>query len=191
MTDLSNLKLPRCAECGGKVELRTGPGRMREYRRGVSLEIPEDVGIPTCVACGEESMVPEVSDELDRRLGEVYRAQQAQTIRLCVDTIRLRHSVTQQQIEGACGVTASYLSHLMSGRRETSITLMRLIEIFALFPDAFEHAMSGVPFDKHMLGLFEIAPRRTYRPGANFKTAGSWVTQQTYAPLPEKLGATG
>jgi transcriptional regulator with XRE-family HTH domain/ribosomal protein S27AE len=191
MNKTTILKLPRCPECGGAVEMRKAAGRTREFRRGVLLEIPQTFGIPTCTRCGEESMIPEVSDELDRVLGEAYRAQQAQTIRVCVDVIRLRHDVSQREIEKACGVTASYLSHMMSGKKETSLTLMRLIEIFALSPEAFEHASSGVPFDKHMIGLFEIAPRRTYRAGANFRAAGSYARLGTYAPMPEKFGATG
>jgi len=66
MNESNNLNFPRCSECGGTVELRSAPGRTREYRRGVFLEIPEDFGIPTCMLCGEEMMVPEVSDRLDR-----------------------------------------------------------------------------------------------------------------------------
>lgn len=66
MNDINKVKLPRCPECGGKVEFRTAFGRTREYRRGVALEIPDDFPIPACSKCGEEIMIPEVSDELDR-----------------------------------------------------------------------------------------------------------------------------
>lgn len=58
------VKLPRCAACGGKVELRTGPGRTRMYICGI-MDIPEFFATPVCTQCGEESMVPEISEKLD------------------------------------------------------------------------------------------------------------------------------
>lgn len=61
-------EFPRCPECGGRVELTARAGRTRERWKGVFLEIPSDVQIPTCTACGEESMIPEVSEPLDARL---------------------------------------------------------------------------------------------------------------------------
>ena len=188
MNEPMGLKLPRCPECGGRVELRAAAGRKREVRRGVFLEIPEDFGIPTCVACGEESMVPEVSEPLDRLLSEMYVARQAETARSCIGTIQERHGVTQQQVEAACGVTASYLSHVTSGKREASRTLMRLIEVFALFPEAFDYALRGQPFDKHMVSLFAIPARRTYRPSAGFKRA---MGAQDYSTSERFLEETG
>lgn len=66
--------LPRCPECGGRVELVARAGRTRELVKGTSLEVPEDVEIPTCTACGEESMTLEISDPLDARLWEALLA---------------------------------------------------------------------------------------------------------------------
>jgi hypothetical protein len=62
------IKLPRCSECGGAVKLTAKPGRTREYRRGVVLPIPDDFETPICISCGEEFMIPEVSEELDALL---------------------------------------------------------------------------------------------------------------------------
>jgi DNA-directed RNA polymerase subunit RPC12/RpoP len=64
------IKLPRCSECGGAMKLTAKPGRIREYRRGVVLPIPDDFETPICSRCGEEFMIPEVSDELDALLQE-------------------------------------------------------------------------------------------------------------------------
>jgi len=50
-----------------------GKGRTRQYLRGVHLRIPDDYGIPTCTKCGEESMNIEVSEPLDKMLGESLR----------------------------------------------------------------------------------------------------------------------
>jgi hypothetical protein len=66
------MKLPRCSECGGPVKLTARIGRTREYRRGVALPIPDDFEIPTCTRCGEEFMIPEVSEPLDALLEQVF-----------------------------------------------------------------------------------------------------------------------
>jgi len=118
----------------------------------VVLDIPEDFLIPTCTQCGEELLIPEVTDELDQLLRAAYLAKQATHVRTCVEVLRKRHGVTQQDIERACGITPSYLSHMMSGRRETSLPLMRLIEVYTLFRESFEYALEGVPFDRYMVG---------------------------------------
>lgn len=63
-------QFPRCPECGGDVRLLGGKDRTRQYLPGVHLPIPDDFGIPTCTRCGEESMNIEVSEALDKLLGE-------------------------------------------------------------------------------------------------------------------------
>ena len=50
------------------MKLTARSGRVREYRRGVPLPIPDDFEIPTCARCGEEFMIPEVSEPLDALL---------------------------------------------------------------------------------------------------------------------------
>lgn len=59
------LPLPSCSECSGEILLLAKSGRTREYRRGIILPIPEHIEIPTCNDCGEEFMIPEVSEVLD------------------------------------------------------------------------------------------------------------------------------
>ncbi len=137
-------RFPRCPECGGKVELVAKRGRSREYRRGVRLEVPAGFEIPSCLSCGEELMSADISSRLDAILHAVLMRRQVTRLRSCVQILKVRHGVTQQQIEDACGVTRSYLSHLLSGRREMSTTLMRLLEAFALSGDAFENARESV-----------------------------------------------
>ena len=58
------MKFPRCSECGGEVALATRPGRTRQGRYGV-FSIPDDFKTPICSQCGEQFMVPEISDVLD------------------------------------------------------------------------------------------------------------------------------
>lgn len=62
----------RCSECGSEIRLVTGPGRTRELTRGVPLQIPSDFPTPVCSGCGEEYMIPEVSDPLDLHLRQLY-----------------------------------------------------------------------------------------------------------------------
>lgn len=42
-----------CASCGGQVRLIACAGRTREYKRGIFLEVPDSMEIPTCSGCGE------------------------------------------------------------------------------------------------------------------------------------------
>lgn len=42
-----------CLSCGGPVETLAREGRTMGYRRGKTVRIPPDLGIPTCARCGE------------------------------------------------------------------------------------------------------------------------------------------
>lgn len=48
----ASLPEPRCPECGGVLELRSGPGRIRRYRGEEGYEIPASFVAPTCRKCG-------------------------------------------------------------------------------------------------------------------------------------------
>lgn len=74
----NEMNFGRCDECGGRVALRFGPGRTREFLRGLRMDVPEDFGTPACERCGEEYMVPEVSEPLDELLGREF-ARRVQT----------------------------------------------------------------------------------------------------------------
>lgn len=131
---------PRCPECGGDVKLVARTGRSREYLKGFHLTIPNDFGIPTCTDCGEESMSAEISEKLDEILSGVLQTR----MRLYVEKIHAIHAGTsQREIEEALRVTPSYLSHVLSGRKPPSATLVELLALFAEVPGAFEHALPG------------------------------------------------
>lgn len=59
-------------------------GRTREIERGIHVEIPSDVEIPTCTRCGEESMTLDVSEPLDAllraRLGTIARIDETRAV---------------------------------------------------------------------------------------------------------------
>lgn len=133
--------LGRCGECGGLIEPKFGPGRTREYLRGIWLTIPEDFSTPACAKCGAEYMAPEVSERLD----EVLRRQLTTHVDQCVKYIQTLNGVTQQDIEDAIGVTRTYLSHLRAGRKEPSAPLIKLLELCAFIPDCFQHVREKRP----------------------------------------------
>jgi len=66
-SDPMGTKFPRCCECGGTTELLGGVGRLRKMSWGLEL-IPDSFQVPTCTACGETSMIPEISTVLDALL---------------------------------------------------------------------------------------------------------------------------
>lgn len=48
-------RIDRCPSCNGQVKSVTGAGRFAEYR-GVRCEVPHNLAIDTCAACGSEWM---------------------------------------------------------------------------------------------------------------------------------------
>lgn len=51
-------------------------------------------------------------------------------------------------VEAVCGVTKTYLAHVMAGRKEASVTLMRLLESFVMNAAEFDRHMSRTSFDE-------------------------------------------
>jgi len=45
--------LTKCHFCGGRIDARSGPDRWAAYR-GVRCEIPAELAVDTCTACGRE-----------------------------------------------------------------------------------------------------------------------------------------
>lgn len=159
-----------CSECGHDVRLEPGTGRTHEYLRGVVLPIPDEFELPTCSHCGEIYAIPEVSRKLDALLRKVYLDRQAKHYRVLVTVLCIRHGVTQKDVEAACAVTPSYLSHVLAGRKQASVTLTRLIEAFVA---------DGAEFDRHLAGhpwtAVGLCPFGVRAPSDGF-TTGMWAT---------------
>ncbi|MFI5300512.1 MAG: helix-turn-helix domain-containing protein [Polyangiales bacterium] len=134
-------------------------------------------------------MIPEVSEPLDLLLEQAFLERQAHELEVCIRVLRLRHGANQQDIEDACGVTRTYLSHLRAGRKEASETLMRLIKVFVISPEAFEYAAEGLPFNKYVAGLFEVAPCREFRSG-NFGAKKRYRQDQRFADNTDPIRVT-
>ncbi|HEX7604327.1 MAG TPA: helix-turn-helix transcriptional regulator, partial [Polyangiaceae bacterium] len=129
------------------VKSKKTPGRMREYRRGVPLPVPDDFGIPTCAGCGEEYLSVEQAEALDALQAPAYAKWQTEHLTKVIRQIQAAHGVTQRDIEGACGVTGTYLSHVLSGRKEASATLVSLLEAYSLYPLEFQRRREGGSWD--------------------------------------------
>ena len=114
---MTRVKPFRCGECGSLVKALKRRGRTREYRRGVLLPVPDDFPIPTCVGCGEEYLSVAEAEALDRLQQPVFVERQKRHCGEVVDRIKATHGVTLRAIEQACGVTGTYLSHVLAGRK--------------------------------------------------------------------------
>lgn len=150
-----------CSLCGGQVSPRSEPGRLREYRRGVpKLPIPAEIAIPTCSACGELYFDQELSAKLEQLMLPAFLAWQRDHLGRLVSELQRRHGATKRQVAGICGVTPSYLSHLLAGTEKSSPTLQRLVEAFVAKPSEFARHMRGEAFKSMAEQYFFVAPAR-------------------------------
>jgi transcriptional regulator with XRE-family HTH domain len=160
-------KLFDCDQCGGAVEVMSGANRTHEYLSGVTLPVPADFAIPTCRECGETYLTTDEAEALERTLEVAF----TEYCRNLVDTIRSRAGVTLKEVERAAGVTATYLSHVLSGRKRLSLSKVRLLQAFAIHPSevrrhlegrGWQHAARAVP--TFMCNELVMSPYRTNQP---------------------------
>ena len=149
----------RCGACGGQVVEEAGPGRQREYRHGVPIDVPPTFKIPTCTECGEEYMSVEDAERLDAAQKPLFLAWQRTHLRKVVDQIITRHSASLREIERVCGVTGTYLSHVLAGRKEASTMLVRLLEAYSVAPAEYVRQRDGAPWTPHKRHLEQRARR--------------------------------
>ncbi len=121
----------------------SGSGRKHEYRRGLAMPVPDDFTIPTCSDCGELFLSEEEYDRLFDLQKPAFIEWQKKHLGDVVKSIRDRHAVRLRDVERACGVTGTYLSHVLAGRKEASATLIGLLEAFARHPAEFRRQLDG------------------------------------------------
>jgi hypothetical protein len=163
-----------CENCGGFVQSTTGSGRTHEYHRGLRLPVPETFPIPTCKNCGEIYLSEAGYRKLEKALRPVLVEWQKQHLAKVIESIKKQNGVRLRDIELACGVTGTYLSHLLAGRNPASQTLIALLEAFSLYPEEFRRQLNGTPWVDVCGAPAEVAridehgpaaPRRDGRPG--------------------------
>lgn len=124
-----------CFECGGTLEMKGGKDRVFTYRKGSDYVLPVDFQMPTCRECGEVFLNAEVEKTAKDVVRPLFLKDQEQHFQILVQSIRERHNVSLRELEKACGVTPTYLSHVLKGRKEASEVLVGLVEAFAVHPD--------------------------------------------------------
>jgi hypothetical protein len=141
-----------CDSCGGRVTLRSAPGRTREYRAAVSLSIPNDYEIPTCEQCEETYVSLEEAAELDALQKPKFLEWQETRVSDLISKIRRAHpGLSLRALERICGVTGTYLSHLTGGRNEVGQPLLNYLEVLALHPEEVERRQRCESFDEAYL----------------------------------------
>lgn len=172
-----------CAECGGEVDYRTAPGRTYDYADGYVLPIPHDFPIPTCDSCGAQYFTQVITDRLDSMLRGAFLAQQAAHYRDLVDMLHRRHGVSQKDIVRACGITPSYLSNILAGKRHPSTTLTRLLEAFVVCGSEFDRNVKGrqwSPYDAPLYAVkSNIGGASGWKSAVAQKTVSQWAPKQT------------
>jgi len=134
----------QCGRCGDEVELRSCLGRTREVGVGVVLPLPDDARVATRRGCGETWSTAEEAAELDALQAPAFGAWQAAHCKEVVARTQATHpGPTPREIERACGVTATHLSHVLSGRGGASATLTRLLEVTSLSLFGYERQRDG------------------------------------------------
>src|SRR5690606_36678789 len=111
------------------------------YRRGFVLEVPEDIEIPTCDRCGAEYIDMDLRDQIKARLKPKHDESQSDHISFLIGAIQNRTQASYREIEKACGLTPTYLSHVLSGRREASEQLIALLEAYAVCPSEVQRRL--------------------------------------------------
>jgi hypothetical protein len=114
---------------------------------------------------------------LNSILREDFLARQSHHFRELVVSLMERHDVSQKDIERACAVTASYLSHVLAGNRMASTMLTRLLEAFVACPAEFERHMADRPWSSSQsTGVGPAKPMNFYplaKPPEYLKVADS------------------
>lgn len=131
-----------CTKCKtGRVRPYRGHHKPFAYRKGCRLALPEEFEVPTCEACGAEYFDEALSAKAVDTLRQTFLELQAVHVRALVESIQGASGCTLRQIEQACGVTLTYLSHVMKGRNEASDTLLGQLEAFAVYPEEFQRRL--------------------------------------------------
>jgi transcriptional regulator with XRE-family HTH domain len=121
-----------CPSCNrGEIVMRAGPGRRMRYRHIPDLELPADLQLPTCSACGHQWLDAEAARRLEVVLEESYRAELVRKAEQSIEA--LRKHLPQRELERLLGVSSGWLSKVKNGK-ETSAPMAALLMLLAEQP---------------------------------------------------------
>lgn len=141
-----NNKTFRCPECGGTVRMLAPSGETREYARGLSAPIPSDILIPKCDGCGEVYLSASEGARIDAALRDARLHWQTTTVAAWLDGLKRVANITLREIEEACHVTPTYLSHVANGTKLASGTVIKLLEMYVRHPEDLVEQYSASSF---------------------------------------------
>jgi hypothetical protein len=133
-----------CGECGATVVKASAAGKVWEFRRGVPVAIPEHVIVPRCPRCGDMYLDDSDVQAIETAVRAVVLKEQVAVYERCVAKLQTEHDATLGEIERVCGVTPTYLSHVMKGRRVASVTLTRLLEALAASSNELRRHLTAI-----------------------------------------------
>lgn len=150
-----------CPSCNrGHIVMKAGPGHRMRYRHIPDLEIPAELELPACEACGQQWLDAEATQRLEMALEEAYRTE---LVRKSVQSIEtLRQTIPQRELERLLGVSAGWLSKVKNGK-ETSAPMAALLMLLAEQPhrvDSLRRLWAVHPEPKKVLELRPVRVRR-------------------------------
>ncbi|HYO65107.1 MAG TPA: hypothetical protein VEU33_03410, partial [Archangium sp.] len=99
------------------------------------LELPADLELPTCSACGQQWLDADASRRLDVAMEESYRAELIRKAEKSIEA--LRKHLPQRDLERLLGVSSGWLSKVKNGK-ETSAPMAALLMLLAEQPHRVE-----------------------------------------------------
>lgn len=143
-----------CPDCRlGRVALRAVSGRRAMVFRGLEVELPASLELGTCDHCLTYTVTSDQEAAFEEAVQQSLLSWQRDRAAQMVDEVCTRHKLTRQQLASALGITPSHLSHICSGSKPASTTLLRLLAVFRALPDAIELVLEGVALED-----FKVTP---------------------------------
>jgi hypothetical protein len=106
-------------------------GRRWRFRTIPDLELPADIGIPTCTHCGEQLIDGPTDEAISLGLRRAFRVAVLEKAKRAIETLRETFGHRQRTIERALGLSHGYLSKIVAGEREPSPTLTATLLLLA------------------------------------------------------------
>ena len=123
----------RCPTCGQGTPTRFARAGRKETHRGYEYELPADLSLLECRACGEVMMTPADIDAVDAILEAKHRERLSTAANRAIEQL-LQSEPSVGAIEARLRLSPGYLSRLRSGASEPSFQLVALLGLLARRP---------------------------------------------------------